>query len=60
MLTGSLAIFALGAAWLSVSVGGLKQAFLLGVLPFVPGDLIKTAIASGLLPATWKLVGRKS
>jgi biotin transport system substrate-specific component len=47
MLTGSLAIFALGASWLSVSVGGLKQAVLLGVLPFVPGDLIKTAIASG-------------
>ena len=60
MLTGSLAIFALGAAWLSVSVGGLKQAVLLGVLPFVPGDLIKTAIASGLLPATWKLVGRRT
>ena len=60
MLTGSLAIFALGAGWLSVSVGGLKQAMILGVLPFVPGDLVKTALASGLLPATWKLVGRRS
>lgn len=60
MLTGSLVIFGLGAAWLSIYVGGLQKAFTLGVLPFLPGDLIKTTIASGMLPLTWKLLGKRS
>lgn len=60
MLTGSLVIFGLGAAWLSIYVGGLQKAFTLGVLPFLPGDLIKTTIASGVLPLTWKLLGKRS
>ncbi len=60
MLIGSLVIFGLGAAWLSIYVGGLQKAFTLGVLPFLPGDLIKTTIASGVLPLTWKLLGKRS
>jgi hypothetical protein len=30
------------------------------VLPFIPGDLLKTAMTSGLLPLTWRLLGRRS
>jgi biotin transport system substrate-specific component len=59
MLTGSLVIFGLGAAWLSAYVGGPAKAFALGVLPFIPGDLLKTALASGLLPLTWRLLGKR-
>ncbi len=57
MLTGSLAIFTLGALWLSSFVVGAQKAFLLGVLPFIPGDLLKTAIASGVLPTIWHFLG---
>jgi biotin transport system substrate-specific component len=59
MLTGSLAIFTLGALWLSSFVGGAQKAFLLGVLPFLPGDLLKTTIAAGLLPTIWHCLGQK-
>ncbi|MGC4046188.1 MAG: biotin transporter BioY [Armatimonas sp.] len=60
MLSGSLIIFGLGASWLSVYTGGIAKAFQLGVLPFIPGDLIKTSIASGVLPLTWSLLGKRS
>lgn len=58
MLCGSLVVFTLGATWLSAFVGGARRAFLLGVLPFIPGDLLKTALASGLLPTLWRWLGR--
>lgn len=44
---GTAAIYLFGAVWLSVFVGGLKNAFLFGVLPFVAGDLLKIFAALG-------------
>ncbi len=32
---------------------------LAGVVPFLVGDALKIALAAGLLPATWKLVGHR-
>ena len=57
MLAGSAIIFALGLAQLSAFVpkGALLAS---GLLPFIPGDLLKSAIAAGLFPALWKLVSR--
>ncbi|MDH7500913.1 MAG: biotin transporter BioY, partial [candidate division NC10 bacterium] len=44
---GSTVIYLLGLAQLSLWLHcSLKQAFLLGVLPFLPGDLAKLALAS--------------
>ncbi len=60
MLLGSVIIFALGAAWLSHFVGGMSHAFLLGVLPFLPGDAVKALLAAGLLPLGWKWIGRNA
>ncbi len=67
MLPGSLIIYALGAPWLAI-VGiptphgifhpNLLQAFVLGMLPFIPGDLFKLAVAAVLLPVAWILVRR--
>jgi biotin transport system substrate-specific component len=31
----------------------------LGVLPFLVGDAVKIVVAMGLLPAAWKLSGRR-
>ena len=42
-------IYALGAAWLSGLVGGLANAWRVGVLPFIGADLLKVTIAAGLL-----------
>lgn len=56
MLAGSLPIFALGLLGLSrfVPAGTLLAQ---GLWPFVPGDLLKSAVSAGLLPLGWKLLG---
>jgi len=45
----SFLILGCGALWLRATfISDLKNAFMLGFLPFVPGDLIKSAFASAL------------
>ncbi|NOT35272.1 MAG: biotin transporter BioY [Candidatus Eisenbacteria bacterium] len=57
MLIGSLVIFASGLAWLARFVA--PDALLAtGLLPFLPGDLIKSSLASLAFPAVWRLIGR--
>ncbi len=57
MLLGSTVIFAGGLIWLSrfVPGDGLLQA---GLLPFIPGDLVKSSLASLAFPSLWRLTGR--
>jgi biotin transport system substrate-specific component len=57
MIAGSVVIFGLGLGQLSrfVPAGALLSA---GLLPFIPGDLIKASLAAAVFPATWKLVER--
>jgi biotin transport system substrate-specific component len=59
MLPGTLIIYALGVSWLAVvlSLNPLK-AFALGMLPFIPGDIIKLIIAAALLPVAWTIARR--
>jgi biotin transport system substrate-specific component len=58
MVLGNVAIYVFGVSGLMVVTGmGLDRALLAGVVPFLIGDAIKVALAAGLLPATWKLVG---
>ncbi len=54
MLLGSAVIFALGLAQLSrfMPSEGLLAA---GLLPFIPGDLIKSALAAGVFPLVWRM-----
>lgn len=59
MLVANVIIFSCGVAWLQAALGGSwVQAFNVGVVPFVVGDLIKLALAVGLLPSAWRLLGR--
>lgn len=58
MATGSCLILAFGTLWLSRFVGW-DRALQTGFLPFIPGDLIKIAMATALLPAGWRLIGRR-
>jgi biotin transport system substrate-specific component len=55
MVVGNLAIYALGVAWLAVFLGDLQTALVKGALIFIPGDLIKIAIAALALPGGWAL-----
>ena len=59
MAIGSAVIYLFGAAWLSFFVGGVTHAIALGIVPFLPGDALKAAIAAALLPAGWKLLGTR-
>ncbi len=56
MLAGSSVIFALGALQLSRFVPH-GTVLATGVLPFLAGDVVKAAIASGLFPVVWRFVG---
>lgn len=59
MLLGSVVIFAGGLAGLSrfVPADGLLGA---GLLPFIPGDLVKTMLAAVAFPVAWRWIeGRR-
>jgi biotin transport system substrate-specific component len=56
MTIGNGIVFLLGVLWLSRFVGGIESAIGKGLMPFLPGEMIKTALASLLLPVGWKLV----
>jgi biotin transport system substrate-specific component len=57
MLAGEAAMYAVALPWLSFYVPG-DQVLSVGLIPFIPGDLVKLVIAAALLPAAWKLLGR--
>ena len=57
MLVADILVFALGFVWLTTLIGAAK-AFEFGVVPFVLGDLVKIALASAIVAATWKILRR--
>ena len=58
---GSLIILLVGGVWFSVITMTLPDvAFQTAVLPFLPGDLIKIALAAAVLPTGWALLKRKA
>ncbi|MDQ2758212.1 MAG: biotin transporter BioY [Actinomycetota bacterium] len=60
MLAGNAVIYAVGVPWLMATAHvGLARGLALGLTPFLLGDAIKLAVASGLLPSAWKLTGRR-
>lgn len=61
MLLGELAVYLVGVPWLAVDLHvSLSKAIALGLTPFLAGDAIKAAIGAALLPAAWRLTGRRS
>ena len=58
MALGSFVILACGWAWLALMFKGGAEAFWLGVAPFLPGDVLKIALAAAALPAGWALLRR--
>ncbi len=61
MLLGALIIYAFGLVWLALAVGAsVVEVLPFGLYPFVPGDVLKLAIAAGVLPLGWRLAGRRA
>jgi biotin transport system substrate-specific component len=59
MVVGNVIIYACGVTWLAQFVGP-SQAVALGVLPFIPGDIVKLVLATLAVPAGWRLIGKPS
>lgn len=58
MLAGSAAIFACGLANLARFLPA-SQLLSAGLVPFLPGDVVKSAFAAAALPRAWRLLGRR-
>ncbi|MFL5766540.1 MAG: biotin transporter BioY [Actinomycetota bacterium] len=59
MLIGEIVLYAIGVPWLAAAAGvGIERALVLGLYPFVVGDVLKLLGAAGLLPAAWRLTRR--
>jgi biotin transport system substrate-specific component len=60
MILGNVVLYACGLAWLSCLVyllgrplGGVLS---VGLFPFLPGEVVKVALAAALLPSGWRLI----
>jgi biotin transport system substrate-specific component len=61
MLLGNLVVYLIGIPWLMAAAElNLDDGLRYGLWDFVPGDLIKVAVAAALLPVGWWLVKRRS
>jgi biotin transport system substrate-specific component len=55
MFLGNITIYLFGLLWLSKFIEH-SFVFNAGLIPFIPGDIIKIAIAAVLFPSVWKLI----
>lgn len=55
MTAGNLVIYTLGILWLS-RFTGWENVLGAGVIPFVPGDIVKIILAASLVPSASKLI----
>ena len=61
MLIGNGVIYLIGVPWLMMSAShSLSWAVQYGLVPFIPGDIVKLAISAGILAAGWWVVRRRS
>jgi biotin transport system substrate-specific component len=59
LLAGSAVIFGSGLLWLARFVNADRLAAV-GLLPFLPGDFLKSGLAAGAFPIAWRWVHRRS
>jgi biotin transport system substrate-specific component len=56
MLVGNALIYVVALPWLAFFVGA-GRVLETGLLPFIPGDLLKVVLAAVVLPSGWALIG---
>jgi biotin transporter BioY len=60
MILGSAVFYVFGLAGLALLPGWDSEKVLrFGLYPFIPGDLAKIALAAAILPAGWKMLGKR-
>ena len=55
LLIGTIIIFVFGIGYLS-SIIGFEKAIVAGLLPFIPSELFKIALAVFIIPTIWKYI----
>jgi biotin transport system substrate-specific component len=60
MMCGLVVVFTGGVSWLMIGASrlGFTAALAAGFYPFVVADFAKLLVASGVMPALWKITGR--
>ncbi|OHB59945.1 MAG: hypothetical protein A2167_00575 [Planctomycetes bacterium RBG_13_46_10] len=58
MVLGNITLYAFGLLWLCCLMGISRTVLVIGLYPFIIGDLLKIALAALLLPSGWKLLNR--
>jgi biotin transport system substrate-specific component len=58
-LSAEVAIYVIGLPWLAVLLGDFGKAVTVGVVPFLLGDLLKTAVAVGAIRSGSRLLHRQ-
>jgi biotin transport system substrate-specific component len=60
MVLGNAVLYSCGLTWLTCLVyvfgQSLGSVLAIGLYPFLPGEVVKIALATALLPAGWKLI----
>lgn len=59
MLIGNLLIYLPGLLWMTRFAPDWPTALQWGLIPFIPGDLLKLLIAAAALPLAWRLLGHR-
>jgi len=65
MLLGNALLYLVGLPWLAAwlmgagKFSGMEGLLAMGLLPFIPGDLVKAVLAALLLPTAWRFLGRR-
>jgi len=59
MTFGLIAIYTFGLVWLFGFLGN-NNLFVLGLYPFIAGEVVKIFLAAVILPSVWKLIGNLS
>jgi biotin transport system substrate-specific component len=56
MSLGNIVIYTFGLLWLTLLTGFSYNTLSFGLYPFIPGDILKIALAAVMLPGGWKLL----
>ena len=63
MSCGLALVFACGVTWLAFfarpAAVGVDAALRTGLYPFIPADIFKIFVAAAVMPAAWRLLGRR-
>jgi biotin transporter BioY len=57
MIVGNIVLYTFGLLWLFCLMGFSTKVLVVGLYPFLIGDILKIILAAVLLPSGWKLLG---